>query len=152
MRPYPWWLLVFAATALSVGCVERRFVITSNPMGALVYYNGKPVGTTPCDLPFLYYGVHEFTFVKDGCETQSQRYEVATPWYQVPGVDVVTELFIPYTFQDIQNVHIDLQPAAQAVPNLVPRALELRDRVKAIPDPPPPPPRGPAPPVVPPGG
>lgn len=155
MRANPWCLLALLSLSLFSGCVERRFVITSQPMGALVYYQGKPIGTTPCDLPFIYYGIHEFTFVKDGFETKTERYQVSTPWYQYPGVDVVTELFIPYMFRDVQHIHGDLMQAVRQVPNLVPRSLELRDRVKAIPsrEPAPPPPGLPAmpPPVLAPG-
>jgi hypothetical protein len=136
MRPYPWWLVLLVATCATVGCVERRFIITSQPMGALVYHNGKPVGTTPCDEQFLDYGVHEFTFVKDGYETKTERFEIIPPWYEYPGVDAVTEILIPFPFKDIQHIHQPLSEATKQVPNLVPRALELRARVKAIPTPP----------------
>jgi len=135
MRSLFWCFVLFAPTVLT-GCVERRFVVTSQPMGALVYHNGKPVGTTPCDVPFLYYGVHAFTFVKDGYETKTERYDIVAPWYQYPWVDAVTEILIPYTFQDVQQIQTALTETSKQVPNLVPRSLELRDRVKAIPTPP----------------
>lgn len=135
MRPNSWWLVLAVAACATVGCVERRFIITSQPIGALVFHNGKPVGTTPCDEPFLDYGVHEFTFVKDGFETKTERFEILAPWYQYPGVDAVTEILVPYTFRDVQQIHTNLTEAPRQVPNLVPRSLELRERVKQIPTP-----------------
>src|SRR6478672_8516057 len=58
-----------AALALLAGCVERRFVIESDPPGALVLLNGQPLGTTPVDGYFTYYGNYRFTIIKDGFET-----------------------------------------------------------------------------------
>jgi hypothetical protein len=136
MRPNPLWIVLLLSTVGLTGCVERRFIITSQPMGALVYHNNVPIGTTPCDRPFLDYGIHEFTFVKDGYETKTERYEIIPPWYQIPWVDAVTEILVPYTFKDVQQIHTTLTEATRQVPNLVPRSLELRERVKTIQPPP----------------
>src|SRR5581483_10051303 len=52
------------------GCVERRYVIESDPPGALVLVNGQPLGTTPVDGYFTYYGSYTFTLIKDGYQTK----------------------------------------------------------------------------------
>src|SRR5438045_3581884 len=63
------------------GCVERRYVVTSDPPGALVYKNGQPIGTTPVDDTFVYYGKYHFTLVKDGYETLQVDENFSAPWY-----------------------------------------------------------------------
>src|SRR5581483_5232398 len=59
------WLCVAALCAGALtGCVERRYVITSDPPGAIVYCNGRQIGATPVDDHFIYYGKYDFTLVK----------------------------------------------------------------------------------------
>ena len=53
--------LAFALATIS-GCVDRRFVIESDPPGAIVYLNDKWVGPTPVDQSFTYYGKYRFVF------------------------------------------------------------------------------------------
>src|SRR6516164_6523474 len=62
--------LLGACVALGLaGCVERRFLIESDPPGAFVYKDGQFLGATPVDVSYLYYGKYEFMLVKDGFET-----------------------------------------------------------------------------------
>src|SRR5215510_252534 len=84
--------LGLAAVALAgglPGCVERRYVIESDPPGALVLVNGQPIGTTPVDGYFTYYGTYNFTLIKDGYETKRVSQRIASPWYELPVVDFV---------------------------------------------------------------
>src|SRR5262249_58004588 len=60
---------VLLSAALLTGCVERRFVIESVPPTAQVLRNGQPIGFTPVDSEFIYYGKYNFTLIKDGYET-----------------------------------------------------------------------------------
>ena len=55
------------------GCVDRRFVVTTDPPGALVLRNNAPIGFAPADDHFTYYGNYHFTLIKDGYETQLQE-------------------------------------------------------------------------------
>ena len=71
--------------ACSTGCVEQRYVIYSDPPGAMVYRNGDPIGYTPVDDTFVYYGKYHFTLVKDGYETLQVDQDIPAPWYEFPG-------------------------------------------------------------------
>src|SRR5262245_19788812 len=66
------------------GCVERRFVIESDPPGAVVFVNGQPLGSTPVDGHFIYYGNYDFSLVEDGYETLHVDQRIRAPWYQYP--------------------------------------------------------------------
>ena len=77
--------------ATLTGCVERRYVIEPDPPGALVLVNGQPLGTTPVDGHFVYYGNYTFTLVKDGYETLQVDQRINSPWYQCPPIDFASE-------------------------------------------------------------
>jgi hypothetical protein len=153
-------VLALAMGLLSAGCVTRRVLITSEPSGATVFYNGQPIGTTPVDMTFTYYGIHRFRLERDGCEPADFERPLYAPWFQWFGVDFLTENFVPYNFRDRQVLHFDLPPA-RAYPHeqIRARATELQEQAKnlhAHPGAQPPPRRpqpapAPTPPVVAPG-
>jgi hypothetical protein len=120
------------------GCVERRFVIESDPPGALVMVNGQPIGTTPVDYHFLWYGDYEFTLIKDGYETQPVTQRVAAPWFQYPPFDFVSENLYPAKVEDVRRFRYPLTPLVQVpTDDLLRKAAELRDRGRMIGDAPP---------------
>lgn len=122
---------------LSCGCVTRRYVITSDPPGAIVYRDGQPIGATPVEEPFTYYGKYRFRLVKDGYQPLDVTPTLATPWYQYPGVDFVAENMIPYTYRDVQPLHFQLQPMeTMRQDDIRARAEELRARGSTIQAPP----------------
>src|SRR4051812_14030889 len=101
---YRGWLVCLPlALALVAGCVEHRMVITTEPYGAVVYDEKHlPIGATPADRPYTYYGVYEFTIVKDGYETMVVREDVRPPWYEVFPLDFISENVIPWTIRDVR--------------------------------------------------
>lgn len=101
---------VLLLASLNLGCVERRFVITSDPPGALVYRNGVPIGTTPCDDHFVYYGKYKFTLVRDKFATLEVEEKIRPPWYEYPGVDFVSENIFPCKLIDVRRLHYKLPP------------------------------------------
>lgn len=127
-------LFVFALLASATGCVERRFVITSDPPGAMVYdEKNLPLGPTPVDKTFLYNGVYRFTLVKDGFETLVVEEHVGPRWYEYPGIDFFTENLIPYRFRDIRRYHYQMQPQRILPPESVLQQGEaLRSRGQTI--------------------
>lgn len=145
----------------STGCVTRRYTITSSPMGAMVYRNGRPLGITPVDDHYVYYGTYKFTLVKDGYQTLVVEQDIGTPWYETPGIDFITENLVPWEVEDKRVFHYNLQPLAAVAPGKVlDRSTELRQRGKTIgppggaprplqPVPATPPPPPPAPPTIP---
>ena len=134
VRLAAWLVTALAAGGLLTGCVERRFVITTDPPGAVVYNEkGEPAGAAPTDMPFTYYGVYQFTLVRDGCETQVVREKVSAPWYEWIFLDFFSENVIPWTIRDVRRFHYQLQPRQIVPPDTVLQLAEvLRQRGSAI--------------------
>jgi hypothetical protein len=131
-------LLTTAALAagLCAGCVDRRFVIESNVPGALVYQNGVPIGSTPVDSQFVYYGKYNFTLVKDGYETQQVHERIAAPWFAYPPFDFVVEVLWPFRIHDTRRLFYELTPVKQVRPEeLLSQANELRQQGQNLPPP-----------------
>ena len=91
------------AITLLAGCVERRFVIESDPPGAMVLVNGKPIGATPVDGHFLYYGKYDFTLIKDGYETLQVEECFRPPWYEYFPLDFLSENLWPGNVEDVRR-------------------------------------------------
>jgi hypothetical protein len=127
------WLLI-AALPLSAGCIERRFVVESDPPGALVLVNGRPLASTPADGHFIYYGNYTFTLTKDGYETLTVDQNIRAPWYQIPPLDFISENLYPGKLEDVRRFRYALQPSAQVnTQQLLLQAEALRGRGQQIP-------------------
>lgn len=118
------------ATALclvcSTGCVERRFVITTDPPGAVVFdERDLPLTATPADKQFTYYGKYQFTLVKDGYKTAIVEERVKAPWYEWPLLDFASENLLPFTIRDIRRLHYTLEPAESTSPEKVRSDAEM---------------------------
>lgn len=148
-----WWGAVTVAGLLT-GCVERRYVITSDPPGAMVYdQEHKPLAPAPADGTFIYPGNYRFTLLQDGYETLQVDQPIDAKWYDYFPFDFIVENLIPWRIHDVRRFHYQMQPL-QAVRSdqVINRAQELRNRGAGIGTPPPPPPAPvfPAPAPVPP--
>src|SRR4051812_18706325 len=128
------YLLMLALTALAIGCVERRFVIESDPPGALVLVNGQPLGATPCDGHFVYYGNYNFTLIKDGYETLQVEECFRTPWYEYYPLDFLSENLWPGKIEDVRRPRAyQLQPKAQPrADELLGQAEQFRNKGRSI--------------------
>src|SRR5262245_50147749 len=102
--------------AASTGCVERRFRVETQPPGAYVYVNNLPVGVTPVDVPFIYYGDYDIKIVKEGYQTMRVKQNLSTPWYQYPIIDFFSENLLPMQITDSRQFLYALEPVTQ--PNL----------------------------------
>ena len=131
-----WLGFALAIAAASTGCVERRFVVTSDPPGALVYRNGVPLGPAPVDDFFVYYGDYDIMLVKDGYETLRAKVKINAPWYEYPPLDFVAENLFPYTIRDIREggqFHFQLQPLQAVRPDdVLKRANDLRGQGRQL--------------------
>jgi hypothetical protein len=131
------------------GCVERRYVITSDPPGAIVLRNGQPIGATPVDDHFVYYGDYKFTLIKEGYETHVAVQHIPTPWYQYFPIDFISENLVPFSITDVHRFHYALEPRRVIQQEqLLNDAQNLRNQGHNLepgqpPPPPPPPPPGP---------
>jgi hypothetical protein len=115
------------------GCVERRYLIESDPPGALVLVNGQPLGTTPVDGYFTYYGTYDFTLIKDGYQTKQVPQKICMPWYEFPGVDFATENLYPGKVEDIRRYRYCLEPLVQVrTDELLQQAEMLRGKGRTV--------------------
>jgi hypothetical protein len=131
---------------LSTGCVTRSYTITTDPPNAVVYRNGIPVGPTPAEESFVYYGNYHFTIVKEGYETLQVDERIASPWYQYPVIDFLSENVWPFKLRDAHTFCYQLRPLQQVRQDeVLDRARALRGRGQAIGAPAPPPPSVPPP-------
>ena len=131
-------LMMFAVLIGSLvpasGCVRRRLNVRSNPPGALVYVDNQQIGTTPCGVDFVYYGTREIRLVKAGYETLTINQPIPTPWYQIPGIDFISENLVPTKIRDNRTVTYNLAPQLIVpTPELLDRANQLRQETLQFP-------------------
>jgi hypothetical protein len=155
MRRTTNWLAVGLGLTLTSGCVERRFVVETDPPGAMVQVNGRPLGITPVDGRFDYYGTYHFTIIHEDTGTLQVDQKVPAPVYEYFPIDFFTENLWPFHVQDVRHFRYNLPPKSQ--PNtdqLLDEATRQRQRGQTLPQearPLPPPPAGRAPAAPPPG-
>ena len=140
MKAFRFLVLVTAATLLT-GCVERRYVITSDPPGAIVFRNGQQLGATPVDDHFVYYGKYNYTLVKDGYETLQVEQNIPAPWFEYFPIDFFSENLLPWQIEDVRRFHFKMEPRRVVNTNdLLKDAQNLRNRGLSISPPAPTPP------------
>jgi PEGA domain len=129
MKRCGWILVVSLWAAALCGCVERRYVVYTDPPGAVVLRNGQMLGQAPVDDYFTYYGKYDFTLMKEGFETQQVQQEIKSPWYEWPGLDFFTENVVPWRIIDRRVFNYRLEPRHVANPQrLMEEAQKLRNR------------------------
>jgi hypothetical protein len=124
-----------AVLAAAGGCVERELVIESDPPGADVFVDGRPLGTTPFKAPFVFYGTRELTLRKEKFAPVSQVVEIKPPWYQIIPLDLFFEHLWPGTLRDVREVRLTLPPLVEQDPDgLLERAKAWREEAKKPPE------------------
>jgi hypothetical protein len=121
------WIALLVACCASGGCVHRRFTVRTNPPGARVFVDDFEIGTTPVSHDFVYYGTRKIRLVKDGYETLTILQPIPTPWWDLPGIDFISENLVPTEIRDHRVLDFQMQPQV-IVPTeqLLGRADELR--------------------------
>jgi len=132
---------VMAALLLGVvsqaGCVERLLAIHSDPPGAAVYLDGEKVGTTPCEVKYVWYGTRDLVLELRGYTLIRQEVILSPPWWQIIPLDFITDIIVPFTIRDKMAVAYQLDPAPvtrEEVDTVLQRADELRKKSK-VPEP-----------------
>ena len=100
-------LAIFSMLCLN-GCVERLITVTTDPPGAIVWLNGEEVGATPVTTSFTWYGTYDVVIRKDGYETLKTAQDTPAPFYQWPGIDLVSECLLPFTITDHHQWEFEL--------------------------------------------
>lgn len=121
-------MLVISLVVVSLtGCVQRRLIIRSQPEGAFVTIDRRPIGLTPLSVPYTYSGTREIQLEKDGFKTIKVQQRVDPTWYEKFPASFVTENFWPRELRDERLLEFQLEPKSQVQENLLlDRANDLR--------------------------
>lgn len=130
--------LLALLAAASGGCVERTLHVRSEPSGLDVTMNGMPIGRTPLEVPFTWYGTVRLESLPadldgDGwAEVRSELLgvELATPWYEWFPLDFITENLLPFTLRDRHEVV--MRPAVAHPPESGEEVRALRDAAEEM--------------------
>jgi hypothetical protein len=121
----------------------------------MVLRNGQPLGQSPVDDHFVYYGTYNFTLILDGYETLHVQQKIPTPWYEYFPLDFFSENVLPCKIRDLRRFHYKLEPRRMVnTDELLKEAQNLRNRGISIRPPDtsgPPPTPAPTPPPAPQG-
>lgn len=126
-------LVALLVTLAATGCVRRRLTVRSNPPGAIVHVDNQRIGTTPCSVDYVYYGTREIRLSLPGYETLTVNQPLPAPWYELPGIDFISENLVPARIEDARTVSFNLQrrrlePAEQ----IIARGEELRQQMTPV--------------------
>lgn len=117
-------------TSLS-GCVQRRFIVRSQPEGAFVTIDRQPIGLTPLSVPWTYNGTREIQLEKDGYKTIKVQRRFEPTWYETFPASFVTENFWPREIRDERMLDFQMEPKTQVQENLLlDRANDLRMNIQ----------------------
>ena len=119
---------LMVACMSAVGCVDRTVKINSEPAGALVYLNDQEIGRSPVKVNFTWYGDYDIIIRQKGYKTLQTSKRIDAPWYQWPGIDLVTECLIPTTIHDDRDLGtFTLEKIEKPTkPQLIQNAEEMR--------------------------
>lgn len=104
-------LLLIILLFLLGGCVERRMEILSDPPGARVFLDEKPIGETPVNHNFHFYGQRSIRVYKKGYEVVKKPVVFKPPIHQIFPLDFFVEFLWPFTITDEHFFQYTLQPS-----------------------------------------
>ncbi len=87
------------ATA-SAGCVKRSLIVETDPPGAQLWINGRPMGKTPVNYSFVTHGRYKLYLEKAGFKPLTTREMVKAPVYQWIPLDFIFEWLLPFRLED----------------------------------------------------
>ena len=100
-------ILFFALN--QTGCIERKLIIKSEPLGADVYFNETHMGKTPLDFDFEWYWTHTVKLEKEGYKTMENEEFIKAPSYMWIPCDLIVEL-LPFKVRDHRALTYNLEP------------------------------------------
>jgi len=122
--------VLLAVLAAHAGCIERSYVIRSDPPGARVVVDGEDRGLAPVEKQFLHYGTRQVILSKEGHQRLTVRQRLDPPWYERFPIDFVVEMVLPWTVHDRRVFTYRLKPLGEFDKDaLVDRAEKLKKRV-----------------------
>jgi len=91
------------------GCTSRSITITSNPPGAEVFINYRPVGVTPVRVGFTHYGTYRIELRKEKFQTLVKEECINAPAYGYEPISAITDNAIPARLNDDIYLHYVLK-------------------------------------------
>ena len=124
-------LVVALVLSSLVGCVHRRVTIHSDPPGALAFLDDQEIGNTPASTDVTYYGARNLRLVLPGYETVNRKLQLATPWYQFPPLDFISDNLLVHQVTNHQDFNFKLTKSRKVEQRvLVNQAEKLRDEAR----------------------
>jgi hypothetical protein len=126
-------LIAFTASVFS-GCVSREMHITSEPSGAKVLINDTYKGITPMTHKFVHYQVFGIRVEKEGYHPLYVEETVKAPLYEKPGIDLISEAFIPKHYHDKREFHYVLEKIEEVddIDKVMENASAMRKKVSTL--------------------
>ncbi len=125
-------ILIVGIPIATMGCVRRRMTVRTSPPGAVVSVDNQLIGTTPAATSFTYYGTRELRIEKDGYRTEVIKRRINPPWYEMPGLDFISETLWPWEVRDERIIDVQLVPETiEPTAEVVQRADQLRNQSRA---------------------
>jgi len=126
--------IVGTLVAALSGCAQKVIEITTEPSGALVTLNDVPVGRTPLQTEFTYYGDYDVQVRKDGFEPLRTKATAWTPIYERAPLDLASA---PIPYETVIKWHFKLEPTLEKTEpklqfedGLIGRAKGLREQIE----------------------
>jgi len=126
------------------GCVERSITIVTDPPGSVVYLNDVEQGSTPCTVPFEWYGDYDVRIraqkevgTPDNPKTiyyylHTNR-TAHTPWFQVIPIDFFADI-APWEIRDDKTwAFVVPEVPDQSSEELIQNARSLKGQLQAPP-------------------
>ena len=102
---------LLASLSVSIGCVERKMIIRSDPDGARLLLELDEIeARTPVEVPFQYAGLREVTLIKPGYKVLETTARVEDSWHSYFPLDFFAEILWPGTIHDVQEFDFVLEP------------------------------------------
>lgn len=104
-------LFLLSAILLTVGCVERRLTIHTEPPDAVVWLNDEEIGTTPVTVGFNWYGDYKVRIEKNGYQILDTHRDLPRPAEDYFPLDFFAEVLWPGTIRRDTAWTFTLHPA-----------------------------------------
>jgi hypothetical protein len=122
--------LVLPAAA-SVGCVERKMMIRSDPPGAEITLDGVDTElVTPAEIPFDFGGTRAVMLTAPGKKVLETKAKLEDPWFTYFPLDIGAEFLWPGTIEDVQTFDYKLESYAPVDHSMIPALKKRLDEVK----------------------
>ena len=142
-------MLLLLVPVLCASCAHRTLTIESEPAGAEVFLDRKPVGTTPVTVPFRYGGHHEILLLPPPpqgeaawrsvmLEHNSERADLDLPFFdglaELTGTEDHQRVMVTLPPEDVaQRYERDpYRDRPSVLPTLLERAETLRSRSRSL--------------------